>query len=395
MKILFLSSWFPYPANNGSKIRIFNLLRGLAKHHDVTIITFIDHPSINPDTPVLKELCNKCITVSLREYNPKSWRARLGLLSSKPRFLLDTYSYEMEYAIRQQVSEHKFDLVIASQLTMATYYEAYKNIPSIFEEVELGALHDKVFSVGSWHKRARNWLTWFKLRAYLSRIFKFFSLCTVVSEKELSIFTDTFPSYKTKAVVIPNCVNVIEYQKPDIERKHHHLIFTGSFHFAANYNGMYWFLEKVYPLVLKDVPDTKLLISGDHGGFPLPMTNNIERVGYVEDIKSLIASCNISIVPIWSGGGTRLKILEAMALGTPVVSTSKGAEGLLAVDGHSILIADEPEGFASQVIRVLQDRQFSQQLASNAFQLVKERYDWGQIMPRFLQMIEKVTAGPS
>jgi glycosyltransferase involved in cell wall biosynthesis len=395
MKILFLSSWFPYPANNGSKIRIFNLLRGLAKVHDVTIITFIDHPSINPDTPALKELCNKCIAVPWREFNPKSWRARIGILSSKPRFLLDTYSPEMECAIRQQISENKFDLVIVSQLTMASYYDAYKDIPSIFEEVELGALHDKTFRTGNWHGRVRNWLTWFKLKTYLSRILKSFVLCTVVSEKELAIFTDTFPSYKTKAVVIPNCVNAKEYQTTGIERKQHHLIFTGTFHFAANYDGMLWFVEKVYPLVLEHVPDTKLLITGDHGGFPLPMTKNIERTGHVEDIKSLIASCNISIVPILSGGGTRLKILEAMALSTPVVSTSKGAEGLLVENGKHILIADDPERFASGLIRILQDNQFSQQLASNALQLVKEHYDWAQIMPGYLQMIEKVTVGPS
>lgn len=158
---------------------------------------------------------------------------------------------------------------------------------------------------------------------------------------------------------------------------------------------MVWFLEKVYPLILKNVSDTQLLITGDHAGLPLPNTTNVHLTGHVEDIKSLIASCDVSIVPIWSGGGTRLKILEAMALETPVVSTSKGAEGLLAVDGNSILIADEAERFASQVIRLLQDRQFSQQLASNALQLVKERYDWAQVMPGFLQMLEKVTVGSS
>jgi len=156
-----------------------------------------------------------------------------------------------------------------------------------------------------------------------------------------------------------------------------------------------WFLEKVYPLILEHVSDTQLVITGDHANLPLPMAKNIHLTGYVQDIKSLIASSDASIVPIWSGGGTRLKILEAMALGTPVVSTSKGAEGLFAANGRSILVADEPERFASGVTRILLDKQFGRQLASNGLQLVKKQYDWAQMMPRFLQMIEKTTVGPS
>jgi glycosyltransferase involved in cell wall biosynthesis len=395
MKILFLSRWFPYPANNGSKLRVLNLLKGLSRCHEVTLLSFISPSEALPDQSVLQEFSAECYTVPWREFDPKSKRARLGFLSIKPRFILDTYSSQMENEISRLLSNDNYDLVIASELTMASYHEAFGNTKAVFEEMEVGGFFEKAHSKENPLRRVRNWLTWLKLKGYLSDLLKSFAVCTVVSEKEKNIYLETFPQHRTKVMVVPNCIELSEYHVDNPERRQNHLIFSGSFRYIANYQAVVWFLEKVYPLILKSVSDTQLLITGDHADLPLPMTTNVHLTGHVEDIKSLIASCDVSIVPIWSGGGTRLKILEAMALGTPIVSTSKGAEGLLAVDGNSILIADEPERFASAVIRLLQDRQFSQQLASNAFQLVKERYDWAQIMPGFLQMIEKVTVGSS
>lgn len=393
MKILFLSRWFPYPSNNGSKLRIFNLLRGLSRCHEVTLLSFVDPADVLPDAAILREICSECFTVPWREFDPNSSQARLGFLSLKPRFILDTFSPQMECEISRLVSKNRYELVIASQLSMTSYYGAFGDIKAVFEELELGGFYEPAYLSGNLLERLRKRLTWLKLKNYLSNVLDSFAICTVASEKEKKLFVETFPAHRAKAMVIPNCIDVVQYQSFNIERGWHRLIFTGSFRYLANYQAMVWFLEKVYPLILENVSDTQLLITGDHADLPLPMTTNVHLTGHVEDIKSLIASCNVSIVPIWSGGGTRLKILEAMALGTPVVSTSKGAEGLLAANGRHILIDDEPEGFASGVIRLLQDQQFSQQLASNALQLVEERYDWAQIMPGLLQMIDKVTAG--
>ncbi len=395
MKILFLSRWFPYPANNGSKLRILNLLKGLSRCHEVILLSFIDPTDVPTDEAVLQEICTESYTVPWREYDPDSRRARLGLLSPKPRFILDTHSSQMESEISRLLSKSKYDLVIASQLSMAAYHESFKGIKAIFEELEIGGFYEQAHSAGNLLQRMRNWLTWWKLKTYLSGILSSFSACTVASEKEKKLFNETFPKHQAKTVVIPNCIDLSQYQVSNIERKPHQLIFSGSFRYIANYQAVVWFLEKVYPLMLKSVSDTQLLITGDNADLPLPMTTNVQLTGHVQDIKSLIASCAVSIVPIWSGGGTRLKVLEAMALGTPVVSTSKGAEGLQAVDGKHLLIADEPDRFASEVIHILQDEQFLRQLASNALELVKEHYDWAQVMPGFLQVIEKVSAGTS
>jgi glycosyltransferase involved in cell wall biosynthesis len=153
---------------------------------------------------------------------------------------------------------------------------------------------------------------------------------------------------------------------------------------------MVWFLREVYPHVQAQVTDVRLSITGDHADRPLPPASNVALTGFVDDVRPLIARSWGSVVPLHTGGGTRLKILEAMALGTPVVATPKGAEGLDVQDGEHILIADTPETFAQQVIHLLKKPELRQQLADNAHQLIREKYDWEVVLPRFLDLIERV-----
>jgi glycosyltransferase involved in cell wall biosynthesis len=139
------------------------------------------------------------------------------------------------------------------------------------------------------------------------------------------------------------------------------------------------------------VPTAQLIITGDHGNLPLPSMKNVLLAGYVDDIKSLIAASTVALAPLWSGGGTRLKILEAMALGTPVVTTSKGAEGLEAEPGKHLFVVDDPAEFAQAVIQILCDTELRQRLAADANELVRSRYDWGHVMPEFLGLAGRIS----
>jgi polysaccharide biosynthesis protein PslH len=152
---------------------------------------------------------------------------------------------------------------------------------------------------------------------------------------------------------------------------------------------MVWFLHEVYPHIQAKIPDIHLIITGNHANRSLPSASNVTLTGYVDDIRPLIARSWISVVPLHTGGGTRLKILEAMSLRTPVVTTPKGAEGLDVQAGQHLLIADTPEAFAQAVVRLLQDPALRRQLASDAYQLVREKYDWMVIMPHFLELVER------
>jgi len=389
MNILFLSRWFPYPTNNGSKLRIYNLLRGLAQHHDVTLLSFADQPDANPDAPEIQSLCSDIHIIPWKEFAPNSPRALSGFFSLTPRSLIDTFSLEMASKIKQLISEQEFDLVIASQLSMASYRLYYKNVPALFEEVEIGLSQSESYSTVDIRKRIRSALTWFKLRLYLSKLLRSFQACTVVSEQERQLISQNFSTSIDAVEVIPNCVRVDEYENLESVRKPNQLIFSGSFRYHANYEAMIWFIREVYPQILAQVPEVQLVITGDHANLPIPPAPRIMLAGFVEDIKTLIASSWISIAPLLSGGGTRLKILEAMAIGTPVVSTSKGAEGLVSISGEHLLVADSPNAFANQVTKLLRNETLRDQLSLNGKEFVKEHYNWEAILPRFLRVVEE------
>jgi polysaccharide biosynthesis protein PslH len=389
MKILFLSRWFPYPVNNGSKLRVMGLLRGLTKKHDVTLLSFADQPDVSLDAPELQSICSEIHVVPWHEFNPRSWQARLGLFSLQPRFLIDTYSSEMANLIRSLISSNEYNLVIASQLSMASYYSCFDGIPAIFEELELGQFRDRIALSNGYLKRLRFSLTWSKLRMYLARLLDSYCVCTVASEQERLFLIENLPRHKDKIATMPNCIQFEDYQGLEVKPSVNQLIYSGSFRFHANYEAMRWFVTQVYPKVLEQLPDVRLLVTGDHANLPLPSVSNITLTGYVEDIKPVIASSSISLAPLLRGGGTRLKILEAMALGTPVVATTKGAEGLEAIPGEHLLLADAPEDFANQVIRLLRSPNLRDHISKNGKRFVKEKYNWEMVMPYFLQLVDR------
>ncbi len=390
MKILFLSRWFPYPSNNGSKLRIYSLLCGLSERYSVTLLSFFDPLDKVSDGLEIQSKCEEIHVVPWREFDPHSRSSRLAFFHMKPRSVVDTFSREMAEEIKELLIQQKFDLIIASQLPMAVYYPYFGDTPALFEEAELGLSYFNLRdSCMGWQRRLRHALTWFKFRRYFSNLLDAFEMCTVVSEKEKQLITKNFP-YVKKVSVIPNCLNMEDYMDIPVDSMPDTLIFTGAFRYYANYEAMQWFLKNVFPLVLKRIPTARLIITGDHANLPLPFSENITLMGHVDEIKTLIASCSISIAPLLSGGGTRLKIIEAMALGTPVIATSKGAEGLDVVNRKHLLVADTPISFAECVVELLQNKDLHHQLTQNARLLVQEKYNWKIVLQNYFSLINSI-----
>jgi glycosyltransferase involved in cell wall biosynthesis len=389
MKILFLSAWFPYPPNNGSKLRIFNILQGLSQQHDVSLLCFVDQNGANLNTPQLGRLCQDIQALPRSWFNPRSYKAILGFLSRTPRSVVDTFSPQMAEDIENRLSEDGYDFVIASEAAMASYAPYFDQTPAIVEDIEIGVIYEQYARAETAWLRFRHGLTWMKHRRYLSRMLGFCQASTVVSEQERELLSKAVPN-QHDIEVVPNCINLADYKHIGTDPQPSTLIFTGSFSYFPNYEAMEWFIGEVFQGIRSQVPGVNLKITGDHANRPLPNIDGVTLTGFVDDIRQLIASSWISLAPIWSGSGTRLKILEAMALGTPVVATSKGAEGLEVNHGVHILIADTPESFAEMVVRLLRDKELRRHLADNAYQLMREKYDWAVVMPRFLNLVERV-----
>ena len=391
MEILFLSAWLPYPPNNGSKVRIYNLLCALSQHHAVSLITLAD-PNEPAHSQGLKAYSRVAGVVPKLSFHPSGVRALFGFLSPTPRSLVDTFNPQMAQLIQQELGQNNYDLVVSSQIETAVYVSGFSEIPRIYEEVETTVIREAYSNTVNRLARFRAWLTWAKMRRYVRGLVRQFDACTVVSEQERSYLMEIAPEYD-RVSIIPNGVDVDGLRVDGIEPQPNTLVYNGALTYSANYDAMRFFLDEIWQQIKIAEPSTRLQITGRTDGVDLSglaLGNGAGLTGYLPDIRPTVASAWICVVPLRIGGGTRLKILEAMALGTPVIATRKGAEGLDVTPEENILIADDPADFASQTIRLLRDPALRKRLAENARRLVEAKYSWRAIGERFNQLVESV-----
>jgi glycosyltransferase involved in cell wall biosynthesis len=193
--------------------------------------------------------------------------------------------------------------------------------------------------------------------------------------------------------VVPNGIDLDFYAGNFGTPESGSLIFPGALTYQANFDAMDFFLRQVFPSVKAKCPGVTLRITGRTDGVSvdrLPLSEGVTLTGYLDDVRPCVARSWACVVPLHVGGGTRLKILEAMALGTPVVSTSKGAEGLEVTHGEDILIADTPTEFADALLRLLDDRALRARLATNGRKLVESQYGWEGIGEKLDQLLREV-----
>jgi len=391
MKILFLSTWFPYPPDNGSRIRAYNLLKKLARRHEISLVSFVrdDEGKTHGDLP---GLCSSIETVPWIEYAPRRLRALLGFLSPTPRSVVDTFSPEMAQLVAQKLASGKFDVVVASETGTAPYVQRSRAGPAVLDEFQTAIIKDAYERAEKPTVRFRNWLTWTKCRRYVASLLRCFDACVVASARERAHVAEIVPDYGN-VHIIPNGVDVDVCRPGLAEPATDTLVHSGALTWSANYDAVFYFLSEILPLIRQHAPDVQLKVTGSTRNVAinrLPSLDGVVFTGYVDDIHPVVAGSWACVVPLRIGGGTRLKILEAMALGTPVVSTSKGAEGLDVTHGENILIADDPREFAAQTVRLLRDPELRRHLAENGRRLVEQRYDWRLIGEQFNRLVEAV-----
>lgn len=394
MKILFLSRWYPFPPDNGSKIRVFNLLRYLSQRHEVDLISFATDAVAGPQIAAMQSCCRRVEVFPYRPFQPGRLKAMVGFFSAQPRSVIDTYNADFQQGIDRAQRERSFDLAIASQVDMAPYALSVSSAVKILEEIELTTLYEHFARQTHPLKKVRGGLTWWKLSHYMVRLLQSFDACTVVSEDERARLWRVSPGYQPVGIV-PNGVDMAAYQNDFGLPEADSLVYSGALTYHANFDAVNFFLREILPLVHVQRPQVKLQITGKLDGVPvvrLPKTDgNVIFTGYLPDIRPTVARSWINIVPLRLGGGTRLKILESLALGTPVVATSKGAEGLNLVPGRDILLADSPADFAAAVLRLLADPDLRETLRRNG-RVAAAQYDWSIIGQQFNNFIEKVVA---
>ena len=394
MNVLFLSTWFPFPPDNGSKIRAHYLLRALMEAHDVTVVAF--RPDDAQSAHCRDMPCQERVRVHPVQVDPFRHVAASTLVRyASPLPLAFWPSRRMRETVSGLSANRRWDAVVAVQSPVAQYAPQAGDGPRVIDvDTALSyQMHERhVKQAGSAAERMRNWVSWQKAHQYEARMFRRFHACTLSASIELAYVSAMVSHAQTAVKVVPNGVDC-ERNHPGLARTGEaSLVFNGAMTYSANFDAMHYFLAEVYPHIQQQVEGTSLTITGSTSDVrltDLQLDDSIRLSGYVADIRPVIASAAVCVVPLRQGGGTRLKILEAMALGTPVVSTTKGAEGLEVTSGHDILIADKPAEFADRVIHLVRDAALRDRLARNARHLVETRYDWQKIGQGFVDLVEE------
>lgn len=394
MQVLLLSTWFPYPLSQGSKIRAYYLLRALAEQHEVSLLSFSDTAIQQAWIDHMSQWCRSVDVVQRDPFASSPVRKLMGRLTLRPSSVVSTYSTDMAERVKQIVSEWRPDCIVALTFVTAPYALQVTGIPAIVDVDNLltRMLYESYTVSKGFLARSRSWLAWWKFQRYERALFGKFDACMVVSPRDKLDLEALLNTGGTRHLidVIPNGVD-LDLNVPGIAvPTPYTLVFSGALTYHANYDGMRYFLSEIFPRILDQVPMTRLVITGktdqvDLSG--LALNEHVVLTGFLNDVRPAVAGAQVSIAPLRIGAGTRVKILEAMALGTPVVCTTKAAEGLDVVNEEQLLIADTPDAFASAVVQLLRNPALHKRLVSQARELVEDQYNWQKIGRRLCDLV--------
>ncbi len=401
MEILFISDVFPrFHAPGGSPTRVYCLIRELAKRHRVTLLS-TRWPGVEVNPSSLKGICDKVEFYDFCDKSPigKDKRILEKLIGrgNKER-LRELYHLLFEYPqtvqstlrhlpnFRRKLSQLDLDQFNLVQIEVSNI--AYRGVevrkirPDIPLIIDLHDVDSLIEYRNFKNAHGLRWKTfsffeWKKMVHYEKRIYRLFDRCLTVSEEDKRLLL--FISPNTDVSVIPNGVDTEFFKNSNPDSWEPKTLFFVGSSWPPNVDGILWFCKEIFPLIKREVPDVKFYIIGGIGKDERIRSLSDERIiitGYVDDVRPWMEKSAISIVPMRLGGGTKVKILEALSMEKAVVSTSIGCEGIEVTNGENIIIADTPQDFAKAVITLFKDARLCRRLGNNGRKLVKETYDW-------------------
>lgn len=397
LRILWLKTELLHPVDKGGRIRTYQMLRELKQSHHITYLT-LDDGTAAADAPQLAtEYCHELVRIPFRRsanFSPAFWfELARSIASPLPYTILRYRSTAFRRALTELVERQSFDVVVCDFLMPAVNVPASLPCPTVLfqHNVEADIWRRHVEVATSPPRRAVLYLEWQKIRRFeRASCRRFDQVITVSAEDRDTIRTE----YDVAASDVPTGVDTAYFSRSGVDsRRPRHLVFTGSMDWLPNIDGMKFFVEQVLPRIRSELPDVSLTIIGrDPTPEVLALADGDARItvtGRVDDVRPGMEEAAAFVVPLRVGGGTRLKIYEALAMECPVVSTRVGAEGLPLEDGREILLADGPEDFASAVVRLLTDPTLAAQLAANGADVVRRRFGWDRAAEEFARICER------
>lgn len=398
MRILWLKTELLHPVDKGGKIRTYQMLKELKKEHQITYLTLDDGSAEADALEKSTEYAHKTITISHQtapKFSTKFYFELANNLVSKLPYALQKYvSAEMRETIKDIANSNNFDVVVCDFLTPAVNIPARLSVPALLFQHNVEAMiwrrHFEV--AGNAPKKAFMKMQWRRMHDYEKEICLGFDWVAAVSKEDARVMNDEYGIENVSD--IPTGVDTEFFAaEGSAEKAKFELVFTGSMDWLPNEDAIRWFTEEILPLVRKEIPQVSLTVVGRN---PFPSLVELSKkdtaitvTGSVPDVRPFMEKSSVYIVPIRIGGGTRLKIYEAMAMELPIVATTIGAEGLPLKDGEEILLRDTPEEFAEAVVRLLKDKSLAQKIGKQAAETVREKFNWRKVTDEFVELCEK------
>ncbi|MDT5262164.1 MAG: polysaccharide biosynthesis protein PslH [Acidobacteriota bacterium] len=394
MRILWLKTELLHPVDKGGKIRTYQMLKALKREHYVTYLTLDDGTADSDAVERATEYCHELVRIrhSTREKFSAGFYAELAanLFSPLPYFMKKYESAEMRREVAERARAGDFDVLVCDFLNPAVNVPHALPVPTVLFQHNVEAMIWKRHYEVQTHplKKAYLYGQWRKAFAYERAACRRFDMVVTVSRDDTETITRDYGV--TNVSDVPTGVDT-EFFRPveGVSVEPDSLVFTGSMDWLPNEDAIQFFTREIMPLIRERRPEVKLTVVGRKPYASLLELSkrdpSIIVTGRVEDVRPFMERAAAYIVPIRIGGGTRLKIYEAMAMEKPVVSTTVGAEGLPVRDGQDLLIADTPRAFADAVVRVLTDAELARKLGERSASTVREQFGWDKVAAVFAE----------
>lgn len=374
MKILVILSRFPYPLEKGDKLRAYNQIKALSKHHEIILFALTENSPTQNDIDNIKPLCSHLEIFKLSRLSiiKNLVRTFFGKLPMQVGYF---YSSAAQRKINSLVESQKPDHIFCQLIRTAEYAKPYRNIPSTLDYMD-------VFSMGIQRRMSTAPLLlkpafrmeYKRLVNYEKNIFGFFKNKIIISgqDRDLMPVTD-----KEKITIISNGVDT-EYFKPIKQSKDFDILFNGNMNYPPNIESAEYLVHKILPIVRKKYPSVKTLISGTNPNKRILAlaSDTIKVSGWVNDIRENFAHSRMLVAPMFLSIGLQNKLLEAMAMQIPCITSTLANNALKAERGKSILIANTPEQYAEHIISLLDNEQKAADIALNGYNYVHENFSW-------------------
>jgi polysaccharide biosynthesis protein PslH len=391
MNILFLSTRSPYPLISGHSLRTYHILKGAAQNHNVTLVTFVQLPKHELKEENLQHLRSFCKEVYPFKISSDFSRLKfasglfMNLFSFEP-FVAKKYNVpEVRGKIREILNTEKIDLVHVDMLPLSVYINEFEELPKILvnHNVESVRLYRWYQTESNPVKKAYLGIQYPKLRSFEKSAMEKFDCCVTVSEKDKELLREM--GVKNSIVVVPNGTDTTFFKPMGRKKIDNSVLWLGHMDVHTNKDAVIYFWREILPLLQKQYPQVRMTFVGsappEEIADAASRNGHIKVTGFVDDVRPYIDEAEVMVVPLRIGSGTRLKILDAMAMGKAIVSTSVGCEGLEVTDGDNILIADTPKEVAKRTALLLRNPAIRQKIENNA-RKVAENYDWRHIIEK-------------